>query len=139
MASTAGKQKSIAIGFLGSYSRSIVDQIAGSYITEAILPSLLHEDPRFFRLGSGTFWRRTSNAVCAVVINRRDDGTKGFAYSEFFGNAGVVALSNIYYADDRSAQKSLERYGFSIGNDMVSNLLTEFWPDIRRGFTSIRH
>jgi hypothetical protein len=137
--STAGKQKSIATGFLGSYSRSVVDQIAGSYITEAILPSLLHEDPRFFRLGSGTFWRRTSNAVCAVVISRRDNGTRGSVYSEILGNAGVVALSNLYYADDRSAPKSLERYGLAIGNDMVSNLLTEFWPDIRRRFTNPRH
>ncbi|MFL6452150.1 MAG: hypothetical protein ACJ746_31465 [Bryobacteraceae bacterium] len=137
MSSEAGHHKNVGVGFRDSYVRSVADQVAGSYITEAILPSLLHEDPRFFRLGSGTFRHRAFHATSAVMINRRDNGTRGFAYSEMLGNAGSVALSNLYYSEDRSASNALERYSMTIGNDMISNLLTEFWPDIRRRLTRI--
>ena len=53
----------------------------GSYVTEAILPSLLHEDPRFFRLGTGTFWRRVTYASSRILITRRDNGKRVGAVS----------------------------------------------------------
>ena len=119
-------------GFTQSYSRSVGDQIIGSYVTEAIMPSLLHEDPRFFRLGTGPVWYRACNAVSRIFIARKDDGRNAFNISEVVGNAGVVALTTVYYADSRTASESFERFSMALGNDMVSNLLTEFWPDIKR-------
>jgi hypothetical protein len=119
-------------GFGEFYARAVGDQIIGSYITEAILPSLLHEDPRYFRLGSGTFWHRVTYATSRIVITRKDNGSSGFNISEIVGNAGVVAVTTSYYPDSRSAGEAAERYGMALGNDAISNLLTEFWPDIKR-------
>jgi hypothetical protein len=121
-----------AAGFAKFYARSLGDQIIGSYVTEAILPSLLHEDPRFFRLGTGTFWHRSSYATSRVFITRMDNGKARFNVSELAGNAGVVAVTALYYPDSRSATAGVERYGMQLGNDAISNLLTEFWPDLRR-------
>jgi hypothetical protein len=45
---------------------------------------------------------------------------------------GVTALGTLYYPDSRTVSEGVERYGMALGNDMISNLLTEFWPDIRR-------
>jgi hypothetical protein len=118
-------------GFGKFYARSLGDQIIGSYISEAIMPSLLHEDPRFFRLGAGSFWRRTSYAASRIFVTRADDGHNRFNVSEVAGNAGFVALSTLYYPDNRSAGEGAERFGMQLGNDAVSNLLTEFWPDIK--------
>ena len=119
-------------GFGKYYGRSVGDQIIGSYVTEAILPALLHEDPRFFRLGKGPIWYRAYNAASRIVIVQKDDGSTGFAIAEVAGNAGVVALTTAYYPESRSASEAMERFGMALGNDMISNLLTEFWPDIKR-------
>ena len=119
-------------GFGKFYARAVVDQIIGSYLTEAILPAWLHEDPRFFRMGQGPVWRRAYYAASRIVIAQKDDGGKRFNYSELAGNAAVVALTTSYYPDSRSASEAAERLALSLGNDVISNLLTEFWPDIRR-------
>jgi hypothetical protein len=119
-------------GFGEAYSRSVGDQIIGAYVTEAILPTLLHEDPRFFRLGAGTVRHRAYNAAVRIFVVQKDNGRTGFNLSEVVGNAGVAALATIYYPNLRTAPESLERYSMALGNDMLSNLLTEFWPDIRR-------
>ena len=118
-------------GFGEAYGRSLGDQIIGSYVTEAILPSLLHEDPRYFRLGTGTFRHRVLYATSRIFVTRRDDGRSTFNVAEIAGNAGFVALATTYYTDERSVSEGIERYGMQIGNDMVTNLLTEFWPDIK--------
>lgn len=114
------------------YARGIGDQIIGSYITEAILPSMLHEDPRFFRIGTGSICRRASHAAMSILVTRRDDGRYGFNIAEVAGNAGVVALTTLYYPDNRSVGDASARYGMQLGNDIISNLLTEFWPDMKR-------
>lgn len=119
-------------GFAAAYSRSVGDQIIGSYVTEAIMPSLFHEDPRFFRLGSGTVSHRAYNAVSRIFVTRRDDGRSTFNISEVAGNAGVVALTTVYYPESRTAGEAFERFSMALGNDMISNLITEFWPDVRR-------
>ena len=119
-------------GFTQYYARAFGDQIIGSYITEAILPSLLHEDPRFFRLGSGSFWHRASYAASRVLITRADSGKARLYVSELAGNAAVVAITSSYYPDSRCPSEGAERFGMALGNDAISNLMTEFWPDIKR-------
>lgn len=114
------------------YAKSVADQIIGSYITEAILPTLWHEDPRYFRLGQGSVWRRAYYAANRIFVVKKDDGHVGFYMSEVLGNMAVTAIGVTYYSNSRNAPVSLERYGMSLGNDMISNMLTEFWPDIRK-------
>ena len=69
-------------GFGEYYARGFSDQVIGSYVTDAILPSLLHDDPRYFRLGTGTFWRRTYYATSRIFVTRRDNGTSRFNMHE---------------------------------------------------------
>jgi hypothetical protein len=126
-------------GFAKYYARGFSDQIIGSYVVEAILPSLLHEDPRYFRLGNGTFWRRTYYATSRIFVTRMDNGSTRFYVSEIVGNIGVDALTALYYPDSQSALKSAERYGMQLGNDAVSNILTEFWPDVKHRLLLLRH
>jgi len=118
-------------GFGEFYARSFGDQIIGSYVTEAVLPSMLREDPRYFRSGTGNFWRRISYAASRVVVTRADSGSSRLFVSEVAGNAVVVAATSFYYPDSQSAAEGAERYAMQLGNDAVSNILTEFWPDIR--------
>ena len=119
-------------GFGKFYARAAGDQIIGAYLTEAILPTWLHEDPRYFRLGTGSFWHRVFYAASRIAITRNDDGRKRLFVSELAGNAAVVAITSAYYPTSQTASEAFERYSQQLGNDAVSNILTEFWPDMKR-------
>jgi hypothetical protein len=119
-------------GFGEFYARALGDAVISNYTTEAILPMLLHEDPRYFRLGQGHVWYRAFYAASRVLITRTDKRRARFNTSEIVGNVGVVALTSLYYPKSQSADEGAERYSIQIGNDVVANLITEFWPDIKR-------
>ena len=106
------------------------DLLIGDFMTEAIYPSLLHQDPRYFRRGAGSVWSRVGYAVGQIVWTHKDRGGSQFNYSEVLGNATAVALSNAYYPDNRSASNAASKLAVQLGVDAAGNLLKEFWPDI---------
>ena len=115
------------------FGASFADNGIGTYMTTAIFPSLLREDPRYYQLGKGGFRRRAYHAVNRLFVIRADSGHDRFNYSESIGNAVAAAISNIYHVpDDRNASRNATTFGFLILYDGLSNELKEFWPDIRR-------
>jgi hypothetical protein len=115
------------------YGASFADNGIGTFMTVAVFPSLLHEDPRYFQMGKGTFSHRAFHAVSRLFVVRADSGDTRFNYSELVGNATAAAFSNVYHApEDRTAGRNVETLGFLFMWDGVSNELKEFWPDIRR-------
>lgn len=115
------------------YGASFADNSIGTYMTVAIFPSLLHEDPRYYQMGQGPFTHRFSFALSRLFVTRTDSGAKRFNYSESIGNATAAAISNVYHADtDRTAARNASTFAFLILYDGLSNELKEFWPDIRR-------
>jgi hypothetical protein len=119
-------------GYARRYGSAIADQDIGNFMTEAIFPSLFHEDPRYFRKVHGSFASRLGYAATRVLVTRTDAGNWRFNTSEFLGNGTVAAIGNWYYPDARSASGTLQRMGTQIGTDAISGVLKEFWPDIKR-------
>jgi len=122
-------------GYAKRLASSYGDQAIGNLMTEAIFPSLLHEDPRYFRIGSsgGSTWHRTRYALTRVFVARTDKGGWTFNFSEWLGNGTTVALSNLYYpADTRNVSDNVQKLGIQVGTDAFSQVLKEFWPDIKR-------
>ncbi len=113
---------------------SYADQAIGNMMTEAIFPTLLHEDPRYFRRGHGSLWSRAFYASTRVFVTRTDSGGKRFNFSEVLGNASTTAISNAYYPDNRNVASNVEMLGSQIGIDAASQVLKEFWPDIKHKF-----
>ena len=107
------------------------DQAIGNMMTEGIFPSLLHEDPRYFRRGYGSVWSRTVYAASRVLVTKTDAGGTRFNFSEVVGNGVGTAISNAYYPDDHTVGDNVEKLGEQIGIDAVSQVLKEFWPDIK--------
>jgi hypothetical protein len=101
-------------------------------MTEAIFPSLLREDPRYFRRGQGGKWPRMGYAASRIFITRTDAGRPRFNFSELVGNSATVAISNAYYPDTRTAADNTEKLSIQLATDMFSNVLKEFWPDVKR-------
>jgi hypothetical protein len=110
------------------------DFVIGDYMTEAVFPILLHQDPRYFRRGTGTGRSRLGFAIGQIFRTHGDSGGMQFNYSEVVGNAAAVAISNAYYVDNRTAREATFKLGLQIGVDTASNILKEFWPDLERKF-----
>jgi hypothetical protein len=111
---------------------SYADQAIGNMMTEGLFPSMLHEDPRYFRRGYGSVWSRTVYAATRVFVTRTDSGGSRFNFSELLGNATGTAISNAYYPDNRTVGDNVEKLASQIGIDAFSQVLKEFWPDIKR-------
>jgi hypothetical protein len=111
--------------------RSYVDQINGNYFTEAIVPSLTNQDPRYYTLGHGSVLRRSGYAVSRLFITRTDSGRRAFNFSEIGGNGLAAGVSNLYYPESqRTWVKTRQKWTEQIAVDGILNVLKEFWPDI---------
>ena len=71
---------------------AVADQLIGNMLTESIMPSLLREDPRYFRRGHGGVWSRTGYAASRVFVARNDHGNWTFNFAEVSGNAMGAAI-----------------------------------------------
>ena len=118
-------------GFGKRYGSSAVDQVAGNFLSEAIMPSLLHQDPRYFRKGKGSTASRLLYAASRSVIAKSDKGNWTFNASEFLGNGMVASLGNLYYKDDRGFSPTMQRMFSQILTDSLSQCLKEYWPDVK--------
>jgi hypothetical protein len=123
-----------AAGFGQYFGASYGDFVIGDYMTEAIFPTLLHQDPRYFRRGTGSGWSRLGYAAGQIFWTHRDAGGMQFNYSEILGNSTAVAISNAYYVNNRTAGDAVSKLAMQAGVDMASNILKEFWPDLKRKF-----
>ncbi len=101
-------------------------------MTEGVFPTLLHQDPRYFRRGAGSAWSRLGYSMGQVFWTHSDSGRGQFNYSELLGNSTAVAVSTAYCKSGRIASNAVSSLGVQIGVDMASNVLKEFWPEIER-------
>ena len=108
------------------------DFMIGNFMTEGVYPSLLHQDPRYFRRGTGNVWSRLGYAMGQIFVTHGDNRKTRFNYSELGGNATAVAISNTYNPDNRTAADAVGKLGIQLGVDMAGNILKEFAPDLYR-------
>jgi hypothetical protein len=118
-------------GYGHRYISGVADQDIGNFMTEAIMPTFLHEDPRYFRRGHGSKKSRILYAATRVLVTKTDAGGTLFNFAEFSGNGIVAALGNAYYPDARGFSPTMQRMFTQIGTDAVSQVLKEFWPDVK--------
>ena len=128
-----------AAGYGRYFGTSYADFVIGNYMTEAIFPAILHQDPRYFRRGSGSGWSRLRYAIVQTFWTHSDSGRMQFNYSEIIGNSTAVAISNAYYVDNRDAADALTKLGTQIGVDIAANVLKEFSADLNRKFFRKHH
>ncbi len=119
-------------GFGRYYWHSFADQAVGNYFTESIIPSLTHEDPRYYTRFRGGFFPRTGYAISRLFLTRTDSGGETFNFSEIVGNGAGAGISALYYPQrERTWTKTGQKWGDQVALDGVFNFLKEFWPDIR--------
>jgi hypothetical protein len=123
-------------GFGKRYAATVSDQLIGNFLTESVMPSLLREDPRYFRRGHGSGWSRTGYAASRIFVTKTDKGHTMFNFAEVSGNAISAMVGNAYYPGERQFGDNFQRFYSQLATDAFSQILKEFWPDVKRKFFS---
>jgi hypothetical protein len=113
-----------------------LDSFDGTMIGNGILPALLHQDPRYFRLGHGTFTHRLLYSLATNVICKHDNTGKWEPnYSNVLGNIASGGISNLYYPSSDSGIGQTFSNGFVVtAEGGFGSIFQEFWPDVARKF-----
>lgn len=103
------------------------------------LDTTLHEDPRYFRSGGGGFPSRAGHAIRGTVLTHTDRWTETLSVWRLGSAYGAAYISNQWYP----GRLNTARLGFvdgsvRLGFDLVSNLATEFWPDVKRDMMRLK-
>jgi hypothetical protein len=126
-------------GYARYAGTAYADFVIGDFMTESIFPTILHQDPRYFRRGVGSGWSRLGYACGQIFLTHHDSGRSQFNFSEIIGNSAAVAISNAYYTDNRTASNGISKLGVQLSVDMASNILKEFWPDLSQKLSRKPH
>ena len=116
-----------AAGYGKRYGAAYADGFIGTMIGGAVLPSLLHQDPRYFYKGTGSIKSRVLYAISTVVITKGDNGRWEPNYSNVLGNLASAGISNIYYpAANRGVQLTIDNWLIGTGSGAFGSLVQEF-------------
>jgi len=122
-----------AAGYGRYYWRTFTDGVSGTFFTEAIVPAITHEDPRYYTMGKGGFFHRTVYAISRAFVTKTDSGGSAFNWSEVGGNALEAGLSNAYYPpQERGASQTAVNFAVQMESAVLNHVFQEFWPDIRK-------
>ncbi len=120
-----------AVGYGRYYWHTFADQAVENYMVEAIFPSALKQDSRYYTLGHGGFVKRTAYSFSRVLITRTDSGSQTFNASEVIGAGAASGVSSLYYPGrERTWTKVGQHWLTNVGLDGMTFIFKEFWPDI---------
>ena len=123
-----------AKGYGQRFGVTAANGVTGIMIGSAILPSLLHQDPRYFYQGTGTKTSRLLHALSYPFICRGDNGLMQPNYSSMGGDLIAAGISNAYYPQsNRGASLVLGNFAISTAEHIMYSLAQEF---LLRRFTS---
>lgn len=118
-------------GFGRYYWRGYADKTDGNYWVIFALPTVFHQDERFYAKGEGSILGRGIYAASRVLITPDYHGSNGFNSSEILGRGISQGISLSYYpSSDRTAGALASKYAYALGRDAFTNVFREFWPDI---------
>ena len=116
-----------ALGYGERFGAVYADGVTDIMFGGAILPALLHQDPRYFYQGTGSTKSRLLHAVSAPFICRGDSGKREINFSSLGGDLISGAISNAYYPEsNRGASLVFTGFALSTGERMVSTVIQEF-------------
>jgi hypothetical protein len=129
------------LGYAKQLGAAYLDTISGSMFSSFVYPTLLHQDPRYYRDGKGSVPDRVSYAIAHVFVNRGDAGQKEFNWSQVLGSITETLVSSRYYPRRaRTVGIISSNVGWSILGDAGTNVYNEFWPDFSRWLSrKLRH
>lgn len=122
-----------AEGYGKRYGAGFADGLSDGLFVTGVYPTLLRQDPRYYRMDSGGFTHRFGYAATRILVTRQDSGRKAFNFSQVLGSFSSSTLAMTYYPkSQRDFSDVAERAGIQFAFDAGFNVLKEFYPDIER-------
>ena len=107
----------------------------GRFFSEFAFPTLLREDPRYYRLGDGTIKHRLGHALEHTLVAHHDNGSPMPNISLWAGTTAGVLMSDVYHPGTTHGPGPISRQvGLNIAEDAAYDILREFWPEIAKAF-----
>jgi hypothetical protein len=132
------RNKEYERGWRGIGQRAGIELATGEsdvFFQQFLIPSLLKQDPRYYRNPNLPFVPRAVYAMSRVLVTHADDGHETFNCSKIIGGSISQALSDLYVPAQRQGlHPIIDRVAFNLVRDAGFNLVHEFWPDFRRKF-----
>jgi hypothetical protein len=127
-------------GYAKRFGAGYADTFDGAMLGNALFPALLHQDPRYFRRGEGSFKSRLVYSLGSTVRCRGDNGKWQPNISNLMGNIAAGGISNLYYPEsDRGVGLTFERGLIVTAEGALGAVLLEFAPDIENYVSRKRH
>jgi len=121
-------------GYGKRFGANEASNTTGRFLSEFLFPTLLREDPRYYRLGEGTIKHRFLHAAAHTFVAHRDSGSLMPNVSLWMGTTGGVLMSDVYHPGTTHGPGPISlQVGINIGEDTGFDILREFWPEIARG------
>lgn len=118
-------------GYWAYYWRGYLDKTDGNYWVDWIMPTVFHQDERYYAMGEGGMMKRGVYAATRILITPNYHGKNSFNGSEILGRGISQAISLTYYpSQTQTATGFEEKYAYALGRDALTNVFREFWPDI---------
>ena len=118
-------------GFGRYYWRGLLDKTDGNYWVIFALPTVFHQDERYYAKGHGSIVKRGVYAGTRILITPDYHGHNSFNASELLGRGIAQGISISYYpSGSRTIGALATKYGWALGRDALTNTFREFWPDI---------
>lgn len=118
-------------GFWAYSWRGFLDKTDGNYWVIWLMPSVTHEDERYYAKGEGPILGRSIYAATRIFITPNYHGKNTFNASEILGRGISQAIALAYYPSaDRNIGPFMQKYGYALGRDALTNVFREVWPDI---------
>jgi hypothetical protein len=120
-------------GYGKRFGAAYSDSFIGNFFGNAVLTSLMKEDPRYFQKGTGSWKKRFLWAAASTVWCKRDNGKWGPNYANVGGNLIGAAIARTYYpASERDVASTISD-GLTVSAEgIVGSEVIEFWPDLVR-------
>jgi carboxypeptidase family protein len=116
-----------AAGYSKRFAAKFADGRSSDFLTHAVFPALLHQDPRYYYQGSGSVKSRLAHAVTSAFVARSDTGRPVPNTSYFLGDLCAGALSNLYYPKaNRGANLVFTNAAVGLAGRIGTNLMREF-------------
>ena len=127
-------------GFWAYYWRGYLDKTDGNYMVDWAMPTVFHQDERYYAKGEGGVINRSIYAATRILITPDYHGKDSFNASEILGRGISQAISLSYYPSNTQTLSGFsEKYVYALGRDALTNVFREVWPDINQRLLHRHH
>jgi hypothetical protein len=118
------------------FGAAVADGASQSVLGGVVFAQMLHQDPRYFRLGPEVgILHRALYSVSRLMIVRTEAGKDTFNSSGMLGAVGGIGISNLYYPSASIRSRVMaERLATSFTGVVSGHVMAEFVPDLEKFF-----